>query len=116
MNNNFLLQEMKDDSRKQINELTATIKQIEKHKLELINGFKKQMQLIDTLKKQKVHFRLLPLHRECFDNSYISLLGFIFNRVILYLYFFPQVYILENTFFSYCIFISKFVGTKYSQT
>lgn len=50
----ILLKEMKDNSRKQINELTATIKQIEKHKLELINGFKKQMQLIENLKKQKV--------------------------------------------------------------
>lgn len=45
---------MKDHSRKQINDLTATIKLIEKHKMELLNGFKKQMQLIDNLKKQKV--------------------------------------------------------------
>lgn len=50
----FFFEEMKDTSRKQINDLTVTIKQIEKHKLELLDGFKKQMQLIDNLKKQKV--------------------------------------------------------------
>ncbi|KAJ8941703.1 hypothetical protein NQ318_023299 [Aromia moschata] len=46
--------EMKELYRKQINDLQTTVKQIEKHKLELINGFKKQLQLINILKKQKI--------------------------------------------------------------
>ena len=35
-------------------QLTSNVKNIEKQKMELLNGFKKQMQLIDVLKKQKV--------------------------------------------------------------
>lgn len=45
---------MKESCRKQIAELTSALKQAEKQKLELLAGFKKQMQLIDVLKKQKV--------------------------------------------------------------
>lgn len=45
---------MKESCRKQITELSSALKQAEKQKLELLAGFKKQMQLIDVLKKQKV--------------------------------------------------------------
>lgn len=45
---------MKEIHKKQIIDMTQIIRRIEKHRNELINGFKKQLQLIDNLKKQKV--------------------------------------------------------------
>lgn len=53
------MQDFKEAYRKQVNELATNLKQVEKQKIELLNGFKKQMQLIDVLKKQKVSFILL---------------------------------------------------------
>jgi hypothetical protein len=46
--------ELRDLTRKKDDKLAANIKQLEKQKSELLLGFKKQMQLIDNLKKQKV--------------------------------------------------------------
>ncbi|KAG5886059.1 hypothetical protein JTB14_009508 [Gonioctena quinquepunctata] len=50
--------ELKESFRKQVNDLTTSMKHIEKHKLELLNGFKKQLQLIDNLKKQKTYMEI----------------------------------------------------------
>ncbi|KAJ8934134.1 hypothetical protein NQ314_013593 [Rhamnusium bicolor] len=65
--------ELKESHRKQINDLTSTVKHIEKHKTELLNGFKKQMQLIDNLKKQKMY---LEAHKiaELSENEYMKIL------------------------------------------
>lgn len=41
--------------------MTNIIKKIEKHKMELLNGFKKQLLLIDNLKKQKVGTNILHI-------------------------------------------------------
>lgn len=46
--------ELRDVTRKKSDEVTAVMKRLEKQKSELLLGFKKQMQLIDNLKKQKV--------------------------------------------------------------
>jgi hypothetical protein len=46
--------ELRDLTRRKENEVAVVIKRLEKQKSELLLGFKKQMQLIDNLKKQKV--------------------------------------------------------------
>lgn len=43
-----------DSYKKQIAELTMTTKQLEKQNNELKQGFKKQLQLVENLKMQKV--------------------------------------------------------------
>jgi hypothetical protein len=48
------VQESKESYRNNLKDLTSTVKQIQKHKNELLHGYKKQIQLIDNLKKQKV--------------------------------------------------------------
>lgn len=46
--------ELRDVTRRKSDELAAVVKRLEKQKSGLLIGFKKQMQLIDNLKKQKV--------------------------------------------------------------
>jgi exonuclease VII small subunit len=46
--------ELRDLTRKKEDEVAVVVKRLEKHKSELLLAFKKQMQLIDNLKKQKV--------------------------------------------------------------
>lgn len=46
--------ELRDLARKKEDKVNVVMKQLEKQKSELLLGFKKQMQLIDNLKKQKV--------------------------------------------------------------
>lgn len=47
--------ELRELHRKEVTEMSLGLKRIEKHKNELINGFKKQLQLVDNLKRQKAH-------------------------------------------------------------
>ena len=44
-----------DNGKKSIDELTMKTKFLEKQRNELLQGFKKQMELIDVLKRQKLH-------------------------------------------------------------
>ena len=46
--------ELRDIARKKDYKVAVDMKQLERQKSELLLGFKKQMQLIDNLKKQKV--------------------------------------------------------------
>jgi len=48
------VQENADHDKKQVEQLLAANKTLERQKNELINGFKKQLRLIDVLKRQKV--------------------------------------------------------------
>lgn len=50
----FPLQDTKEVYKKQICELSGELKKNERNKSEFITGFKKQLQLIDNLKKQRV--------------------------------------------------------------
>ncbi|CAH1114540.1 unnamed protein product [Psylliodes chrysocephalus] len=65
--------EARDVFKKQIDDLTATVKHIEKHKIELLNGFKKQLQLIDNLKKQKMYLETLKI-ADISETEYLKLL------------------------------------------
>ena len=44
-----------ENGKKSVDELTVKIKFLEKQRNELLHGFKKQMELIDVLKRQKLH-------------------------------------------------------------
>lgn len=50
--------EMSEQDKKKIEQLTNENRRLEKQRLELMNAFKRQLKLIDILKKQKVRFRL----------------------------------------------------------
>lgn len=52
----LLKQDLTDQERRRFEELVASNKRLEKQKAELISGFKKQLKLIDVLKKQKVPY------------------------------------------------------------
>ena len=45
----------KENGKKSVDELTLKTKFLEKQRNELLHGFKKQMELIDVLKRQKLH-------------------------------------------------------------
>ena len=45
----------KENGKKSVDELTLRTKFLEKQRNELLHGFKKQMELIDVLKRQKLH-------------------------------------------------------------
>lgn len=53
--------DLRETHKKKVQELTSLVQQIEKHKNELIHGFRKQLQLIDNLKKQKAHLETFNL-------------------------------------------------------
>ncbi|KAK4886015.1 hypothetical protein RN001_002286 [Aquatica leii] len=65
--------DLTDDHKKEINELTGVIKQLDKQKCELFSAFKKQMQLIDNLKRQKLHLEALKLN-QISENEFIKIL------------------------------------------
>ncbi|KAK9738900.1 hypothetical protein QE152_g9479 [Popillia japonica] len=65
--------DLRESHRKQINEMSNIIKKIEKHKMELLNGFKKQMLLIDNLKKQKAHIECFKLTEKA-DADFMKIL------------------------------------------
>jgi len=58
------VQERSDHEKKQMDELLAANKTLERQKTELMNGFKKQLRLIDVLKRQKVHYHTCSVNVE----------------------------------------------------
>ncbi|XP_050295937.1 testis-expressed protein 9 [Anthonomus grandis grandis] len=70
--------DLKEGYRKQLTELTSTVKNLEKQKVELLNGFKKQMQLIDVLKKQKMHLEAYKIG-EMTEGEYLKILDWKFE-------------------------------------
>lgn len=51
----FLVQDIANEDHKKIEALKSENKKLEKQKGELMIGFKKQLKLIDVLKRQKMH-------------------------------------------------------------
>lgn len=49
-----------DQDKKKVDQLVAENRRLEKQKSELMTGFKKQLKLIDILKRQKVRESLCP--------------------------------------------------------
>ncbi|GLV44691.1 uncharacterized protein CBL_20604 [Carabus blaptoides fortunei] len=63
--------ELRDAHRKELNELAAANKCLKKHIVELSTGFRKQMLLIDNLKKQKMYLestKLLQIREDEFSK------------------------------------------------
>ncbi|XP_022902161.1 testis-expressed protein 9 [Onthophagus taurus] len=65
--------ELRETHKKQISELSGVIKRIERHKMEILNGFKKQLLLINNLKKQKMHIESIKLTEKA-DEDFMKLL------------------------------------------
>ncbi|KAJ8925882.1 hypothetical protein NQ315_009734 [Exocentrus adspersus] len=65
--------ELKEVYKKQINDLTVAVKRIEHQKAELLNGFKKQVQLIDLLKRQKMYLEAYKI-TELSEAEYLKIL------------------------------------------
>jgi nucleoid-associated protein YejK len=59
------LKESLDQEKAKIEHLLAENKRLEKQKNELMNGFKKQLKLIDVLKRQKVAKRWFSRFSVC---------------------------------------------------
>eukprot|EP00762_Andalucia_godoyi_P007330 ANDGO_01550.mRNA.1 hypothetical protein len=61
-----------DTSKRQIEKLTAENKRLERQRNEVVNAFKKQLKLIDVLKRQRIHMeaaRLLAFSEEEFAKT-----------------------------------------------
>ena len=59
----------KENGKKSVDELTLKTKFLEKQRNELLHGFKKQMELIDVLKRQKLHLEAVRLQIVKFVNK-----------------------------------------------
>ncbi|XP_069704817.1 testis-expressed protein 9 [Periplaneta americana] len=59
--------------RRRGDETVATVKRLEKQRAELLNGFRKQLQLIDNLKKQKAHLQAACAMQFC-KEEFLQLL------------------------------------------
>ena len=71
----ILLQESTEQERKRLDQLVSDNKRLEKQKNELMAGFKKQLKLIDVLKRQKVReqdWNLINLISLCQKSFFIS--------------------------------------------
>ena len=65
-------QEGKDFARERSNEQLEEIRRLERQRAELLSAFRKQLKLIDVLKRQKVHIeasRLLAFTEEEFSKT-----------------------------------------------